>query len=143
MPPCSFIKCSYFNIASVGLLKNRTCGHILESLKEETKMVALIIRTESDKAKMPSFFFFFERKLSSSITRVQMHGPLPVVKNDASKYVDLAKQGSKRWINSNPGEFAASFACSVTMQSNPDDMVARRGSLSIFSAFCQIYPEVI
>ena len=37
---------------------------------------------------------------------------------------------------------AASFACCVTVQSSFDDMVARRGSMSLFSAFNKMYPEV-
>ena len=76
-----------------------------------------------------------------------MQAALPGINKDPSKkttkYAILEKQGSKGWRSSTPGEFAASFAYSVTTQSHPDEMVARRGSLSIFSAFCQIYPEVI
>ena len=81
------------------------------------------------------------------IGHFQMQAVLPGINKDPSKITIrpaiLSKQGLKRWISLNPGEFAASFACSVTTQSNPEDIVARRGSLSIFSAFCQIYPEVI
>ena len=63
------------------------------------------------------------------------------VKQNAA-YAMLAKHSNKSWRGSDSRELAASFAFSVTAKSGPDDMVARRGSLSIFSAFCQLYPQV-
>ena len=54
----------------------------------------------------------------------------------------FAKDSLKGWTRANPRELAALFACSVTAKSGPNDMVARRGNLSIFNAFYQMYPEV-
>ena len=42
----------------------------------------------------------------------------------------------------NPRLFAAAFGLSVTASAGPDDLVARRGDLSVFSAFHSMYPEV-
>ena len=55
---------------------------------------------------------------------------------------EFSEQEHKTYIQFSPRELAASFACCVTVESSFKDMVARRGSMSIFSAFCTMYPEV-
>ena len=52
------------------------------------------------------------------------------------------KQEHKTYIQFSPRELAALFARCVTVHSSFNDMVARRGSMSIFSAFSKMYPEV-
>ena len=64
-----------------------------------------------------------------------MHDP-------ANAKTDVIDQQRKKCSQISPRELAASFACCVTIQSSFDDMVAKKGSMSIFNAFSKMYPEV-
>jgi len=62
-------------------------------------------------------------------------------KNLRAWYLGLI-HSSRGDLISRPRVFAAKFGCSVTVESKTNDMVARRGFLSIFGAFGFMYPEV-
>ena len=62
-------------------------------------------------------------------------------KNLRAWYLGLI-HSSRGDLIARPRVLAAKFGCSVTVESKTNDMVARRGFLSIFGAFGFMYPEV-